>query len=213
MRFVMKKILNIFLCLFCFSSQALASETATAEQFAKNLADNIITNVVRPKISLQQKQEKFQSVFMSAINVKKNARFTLGRYAKKASDEQLQAYTDALADNIVYTWTTRFNEYAGDALNSEAISFASARKSENGDFYITSKIKLPNAESDVEMIWRISDKNGEMKLADLIVEGVSMLMSYRNEYTAVLQQNGGDIDALTQMLKKKNETLKNPKSE
>lgn len=209
----MKKILNIFLCLFCFSSQALASETATAEQFAKNLADNIITNVVRPKISLQQKQEKFQSVFMSAINVKKNARFTLGRYAKKASDEQLQAYTDALADNIVYTWTTRFNEYAGDALNSEAISFASARKSENGDFYITSKIKLPNAESDVEMIWRISDKNGEMKLADLIVEGVSMLMSYRNEYTAVLQQNGGDIDALTQMLKKKNETLKNPKSE
>lgn len=209
----MKKLLNIFLCLFCFSSQALASETATAEQFAKNLADNIITNVVRPKISLQQKQEKFQSVFMSAINVKKNARFTLGRYAKKASDEQLQAYTDALADNIVYTWTTRFNEYAGDALNSEAISFASARKSENGDFYITSKIKLPNAESDVEMIWRISDKNGEMKLADLIVEGVSMLMSYRNEYTAVLQQNGGDIDALTQMLKKKNETLKNPKSE
>lgn len=213
MRFVMKKLLNVFLCLFCFSSQALASETATAEQFAKNLADNIITNVVRPKISLQQKQEKFQSVFMSAINVKKNARFTLGRYAKKASDEQLQAYTDALADNIVYTWTTRFNEYAGDALNSEAISFASARKSENGDFYITSKIKLPNAESDVEMIWRISDKNGEMKLADLIVEGVSMLMSYRNEYTAVLQQNGGDIDALTQMLKKKNETLKNPKSE
>lgn len=209
----MKKLLNVFLCLFCFSSQALASETATAEQFAKNLADNIITNVVRPKISLQQKQEKFQSVFMSAINVKKNARFTLGRYAKKASDEQLQAYTDALADNIVYTWTTRFNEYAGDALNSEAISFASARKSENGDFYITSKIKLPNAESDVEMIWRISDKNGEMKLADLIVEGVSMLMSYRNEYTAVLQQNGGDIDALTQMLKKKNETLKNPKSE
>lgn len=209
----MKKLLNVFLCLFCFSSQALASETATAEQFAKNLADNIITNVVRPKISLQQKQEKFQSVFMSAINVKKNARFTLGRYAKKASDEQLQAYTDALADNIVYTWTTRFNEYAGDALNSEAISFASARKSENGDFYITSKIKLPNAESDVEMIWRISDKNGGMKLADLIVEGVSMLMSYRNEYTAVLQQNGGDIDALTQMLKKKNETLKNPKSE
>ena len=150
---------------------------------------------------------------MSAIDVKKNARFTLGRYAKKASDEQLQAYTDALADNIVYTWTSRFNEYAGDALNSEAISFASARKSENGDFYITSKIKLPNAENEVEMIWRLSDKNGKMKLADLIVEGVSMLMSYRNEYTAILQQNGGDIDALTQMLKKKNETLKNSKSE
>ena len=209
----MKKLLNALLCLLCFTSPALASGTSAAEQFAKDLADNIITNVVRPKISLQQKQKQFQNVFMAAINVKKNARFTLGRYAKKASAEQLQTYTNALADNIIYTWTSRFNEYAGDALNSEAISFASARKSENGDFYITSKIKLPNAENDVEMIWRISDKNNEMKLTDLIVEGVSMLMSYRNEYTAILQQNGGDIDALTQMLKKKNETLKNQKSE
>ena len=145
---------------------------------------------------------------MSVINVKKNARFTLGRYAKKATDEQIQSYTDALADNIVYTWTSRFNEYAGDTLEKEAVLFENARQSENGDFYITSKITLPDAENSIEIIWRISDKNNEMKLADLIVEGVSMLMSYRNEYTAILQQNGGDIDALTQMLKKKNETLK-----
>ena len=134
----------------------------------------------------------------------------MGRYAKSADSDQLKAYTNALADNIIYTWTDRFNGYAGGSLTKDAIIFESSRKSETGDFYITSKIKLPNAENDIEMIWRISDKKDTLKLADLIVEGVSMLMSYRNEYTAILQQNGGDIAALTEMLKKKNEALKNP---
>ena len=62
----------------------------------------------------------------------------------------------------------------------------------------------------MEIIWRIVDKKDELKLADLVVEGVSMLMSYRNEYTSVLQQNGGDIAALVKQLAAKNETLKKP---
>ena len=173
----MKKFLSLCFCFLFLSQPVLASDTAEAERFAKNLANDIVTNVVRPKISLQQKQEKFRKVFMSVINVKANARFTLGRYAKSADPEKLQAYTDALADNIIYTWTNRFNSYAGDALTTDAIHFESARKSENGDFYVTSKIKLPDAENDIEMIWRISDKKDSLKLADLIVEGVSMLMS------------------------------------
>lgn len=208
----MKKFLSLFLCLFCLTVPATAAEVADAESFAKKLADDIMTNVVRPKIPLREKQEKFRRVFMEAINVKTNARFTLGRFAKGAAPEKMQAYTDALADNIVYTWTGRFNDYAGDALSTDAISFRSARKSESGDFYVTSKIKLPDAEKEIELVWRISDKKGTLKLADLIVEGVSMLMSYRNEYSAILQQNGGDIDALTEMLKQKNEALKNRKT-
>jgi phospholipid transport system substrate-binding protein len=206
----MKKQIFAFLCFISFVFPAVAAEVAEAEKFARNLADDIITKVVQPKISLQQKQEIFRKIFMEVINVKTNARFTLGRYAKNAGPDQLKAYTDALADNIIYTWTDRFNGYAGGSLTKDAIIFESSRKSENGDFYITSKINLPDTENDIELIWRISEKKGTLKLADLVVEGVSMLMSYRNEYTAILQQNGGDIAALTEMLQKKNEALKNP---
>ena len=206
----MKKFVSLFLSLLCLTTAASAADVADAEQFARKLADDILTTVVRPKISLREKQEKFRQVFLAAINVKTNARFTLGRFAKGLDAEKMDAYTDALADNIIYTWTGRFNDYAGDSLSNDAISFQSARKSENGDFYVNSKIKLPDAEKDIEMVWRISNKKDTLKLADLIVEGVSMLMSYRNEYSAVLQQNGGNVDALIEMLKKKNEALKNP---
>ncbi|MBO4520821.1 MAG: ABC transporter substrate-binding protein [Alphaproteobacteria bacterium] len=206
----MKKRIFTFLYFIFFAFPAVAMEAVDAEKFARSLADDIITNVVQPKLTLQKKQEIFRKIFMKVINVKTNARFTLGRYAKTADPDQLKAYTDALADNIIYTWTDRFNGYAGGSLTKDAIIIKSSRRSENGDFYVTSEINLPDTENDIEMIWRISEKKGTLKLADLIVEGVSMLMSYRNEYTAILQQNGGNIAALTEMLKKKNEALKNP---
>ena len=205
----MKKVLTILFCLISFTFPSLAADTADAQKFAKKLADDIITEVVNAKLPLSEKQETFRKIFMAAINVKKSAKFTLGRYAKTATPEQISEYTDALADNIIYTWTDRFSGYA-NGLTTDDFVFETSRKSENGDFYLTSKINLPDTENDIEVIWRISETKDKLKLADMIVEGVSMLMSYRNEYTAILQQNGGDLPALTEMLKKKNEAMKNP---
>lgn len=86
-------------------------------------------DVVKSKTSLEQKQNAFRRIFLSAVNIKSTARFTLGRYARTTDPEQLQAYTDALTNNIIYTWTERFNNYAG-----ETIAFSGSRKSDGGDF-------------------------------------------------------------------------------
>lgn len=202
----MKKLIILAFCaLIAAAPVAEAADAAGAEAFAQKLADEIMRDVVKSKTTLEQKQNAFRKIFLSAVNINSTARFTLGRYARTTDKELLKAYTDALTNNIIYTWTERFNNYAG-----ETITFNGSRKSDGGDFYVTSKIDIPNTENDVEIIWRIVDKKDELKLADLVVEGVSMLMSYRNEYTSVLQQNGGDVAGLIKQLTAKNETLKKP---
>lgn len=202
----MKKLIILAFCaLIAAAPVAGAADAAGAEAFAQKLADEIMRDVVKSKTTLEQKQNAFRKIFLSAVNINSTARFTLGRYARTTDKELLKAYTDALTNNIIYTWTERFNNYAG-----ETITFNGSRKSDGGDFYVTSKIDIPNTENDVEIIWRIVDKKDELKLADLVVEGVSMLMSYRNEYTSVLQQNGGDVAGLIKQLTAKNETLKKP---
>lgn len=202
----MKKLIILAFCaLIAAVPAAMAADAAGAEAFAQKLADEIMRDVVKSKTTLEQKQDAFRKIFLSAVNINSTARFTLGRYARTTDKELLKAYTDALTNNIIYTWTERFNNYAG-----ETITFNASRKSDGGDFYVTSKIDIPNTENDVEIIWRIVDKKDELKLADLVVEGVSMLMSYRNEYTSVLQQNGGDVAGLIKQLTAKNETLKKP---
>ena len=201
----MKKLIILFSSLFFTVSAAFAAQTADAEAFAKKLADEIMADVVKPAKTLEQRQDAFRRIFLSAINIKTSARFTLGRFARTADPEQLKAYESALTDNIVRTWAGRFADYGG-----ETIRFEGARQSEKGDFYVTSKIDIPNTENDVEVVWRVTDKKDGLKLADLIVEGVSMLMSYRNEYAAILQQNGGDVADLTRKLNDKNDALDAP---
>ena len=198
-----KYIFFLILCTLAYITPAFSADIAEVDKFAKGLADDIMVNVVKSKAPLEEKQQSFRKTFLSAVDLKTAARFTLGRYARTATPEQIQTYTDALTDNIIYTWTKRFSDYAGDE-----IVFKGSRKSESGDFYITSSIELPETQNNVEVIWRIVDKKGTLKLADLVVEGVSMLMSYRNEYTSILQQNGGDVSALVAQMQKKNETLK-----
>ena len=135
--------------------------------------------------------------------MKKIARFTLGRFAKTASEQDLQAFTDAFTNNVVGTWAQRFDSYAG-----EKIVFTDARQENGKDVYVHSELLMSDGTNKIEIVWRVSVKKGKTTLVDLIVEGVSMILSYRNEYTAVLQQNGGNIADLTEKLK--NKSLKDP---
>lgn len=200
----MKKYLCLLILGLFAASGTRAEQAASPRAFAEQLADQIMKEVVLSKGAMPEKQAAFRRVFLEATNIRTIARFTLGRYYKSATEEQREAFISAFTDNVILTWTERFSNYAG-----EQIKFRDTRQDKN-DFYVNSTLDIPNTENDIEIIWRISDKKGHMQLVDLVVEGVSMIMSYRNEYASVLQQNGGDVQTLINMLNNKNKALLNP---
>ncbi|MGN0904654.1 MAG: phospholipid-binding protein MlaC [Alphaproteobacteria bacterium] len=200
----MKKYLCLLILGLFAASGTRAEQAASPRAFAEQLADQIMKEVVLSKSAMPEKQAAFRRVFLEATNIRTIARFTLGRYYKSATEEQREAFISAFTDNVILTWTERFSNYAG-----EQIKFRDTRQDKN-DFYVNSTLDIPNTENDIEIIWRISDKKGHMQLVDLVVEGVSMIMSYRNEYASVLQQNGGDVQTLINMLNNKNKALLNP---
>lgn len=200
----MKKYLCLLILGLFAASGTRAEQAASPRAFAEQLADQIMKEVVLSKSAMPEKQAAFRRVFLEATNIRTIARFTLGRYYKSATEEQREAFISAFTDNVILTWTERFSNYAG-----KQIKFRDTRQDKN-DFYVNSTLDIPNTENDIEIIWRISDKKGHMQLVDLVVEGVSMIMSYRNEYASVLQQNGGDVQTLINMLNNKNKALLNP---
>ena len=182
-----------------------AADTQQAQAFAETLADKIMTQVVKSSAPSAEKRAAFRKIFLGATDIHKIARFTLGRYARTADKEQIDAFTQAFTDNIILTWADRFGSYAG-----VSVKFKGVRQDKN-DFYVTSSLDVPDTENDIEIIWRINAKNDKPTLSDLVVEGVSMLLSYRNEYSSVLQQSNGDLQILINLLNQKNEALRNPK--
>lgn len=190
----MKK-LAIFLIVFTlFCKPAQAMEPAI--QFISDLADKIITNVLTSQDSEEQKINYFRKEFTSALDLKSIGQFVLGRYWKAADTAQRDAFLDAFMEFATLTWADRFHMY-----NGQKIIFAGTRNAEGKQLYVDSKIM--NNGTPVEVIWRVRQKGDTFKIIDIIVEGVSMAMSYRNEYTAFLQKNGGDVSKLTAELEAK----------
>lgn len=193
----MKK-LCAFVCAVMLSVSVVAA-TNPAIEFVNGVADNIITNVLTSDATAEQKLETFRKTFTEALDLKSVGQFVLGVYWRKASEEDRKAFLDAFTDFTTKTWADRFNMYSG-----QSILFTGVRNAERNQYYVDSQIQ---DKEPVEVIWRLRQKGDSYKIIDIIVEDVSMAMSYRNEYNAVLQQNGGNVKALADMLKEKSEAF------
>jgi phospholipid transport system substrate-binding protein len=193
----MKKLYTLILGLFLFSATAHAENPAIT--FVNSLADNVINNILTADVSQEEKMARFKSEFETALDLKNIGQFVLGIYWRKATAEERSAFLDAFMDFTTKTWADRFNLYQG-----QKIVFTGARNAEKKQLYVDSVIQN---NPPVEVIWRLKQKDNSYRIIDIIIEGVSMAMSYRNEYSSFLQTHNGDVSALTQELKKRSDSF------
>lgn len=189
----MKKILYA-LCAFLLSASVATAEQTNATQFVHQLTDEIITNVLKSKDTQEKKTQRFEKYFLKALDTQTIGKFVLGRYWRTASPEERKDFIAAFTDMALKSWADRFNLYTG-----QTIVFHGERPAEGeNQVYVDSAIQ--NEPNPVQVIWRVTEKNGEYKIVDIIIEGVSMALSYRNEYTSFLQNKS--LPELTQALQK-----------
>lgn len=195
----MKKILTL-ICGLLLSVSAQAVEPSI--MFVNNLTDDVITNVLKSNDSQEEKFTRFKASFEKALDMKSIGQFVLGVYWRKASAEERTAFLNAFIDFTTKTWADRFDLYTG-----QQIIFSGSRNAEGkNQLYVDSTIEN---NPPVTVIWRLKQtKSGDFKIIDIIVEGVSMAMSYRNEYSAFLQKNGGNLSVLTKELAQKSANFK-----
>ena len=198
----MKKI-GLFVAAMLISAVAWAADPAI--DFVDHLADEILTNVVTADKSKEEKERLFRDAFTEAVDLKGVGQFVLGISWKKATEEERQAFLNAFTDLTVKTWADRFDMYTG-----QPIVFQGTRNAERGQVYVDSVIQ---DKQPVEVIWRLRPSKDTYKIVDIVVEGVSMASTYRNDYRAFLQQNGNSVPALTQELSKKSKEFQSVKAE
>lgn len=194
----MKKILGLICGLLLCTQIAQASEPAI--DFVNQLTDDIITNVLASQKTNEEKLSLFQARFQKALDLKSIGQFVLGVYWRKATEQERESFLTAFIDFATKSWADRFNLY-----NGQKITFTGTRNAQSGQLYIDSQIQN---NPPIEVIWRLRQKDGNYKIVDIIVEGVSMAMSYRNEYTTFLQKNGGELQKLITELEIKGATFK-----
>ncbi len=194
----MKKIILTLICAL-WAIPALCADPAI--DFMDKLAKEIIEKGVLAQKTNEEKEAFFHEQFTTHLDLKSVSQMVLGVYWKKATDTEKKDFLEAFTTLTTKTWTDRFGLYQG-----QDIVFQGTRNApQKNQLYVDSKI---NNDPPIEVIWRLRQKEGSYKIVDIVVEDVSMVMSYRNEYTAFLQQHQGNIQELIDELKAKSKAFK-----
>lgn len=195
----MKRFVAPFLALFLVAAAGAPApaRAAEAEQFVQNLGNSAIAIIAKSKSSGQPPIGQFTRLLNSNFDLPTIGRFVLGRYWREASPQQQDEYMSLFEDLIVRTYANRFQDYSG-----ETFEVTGSQPTGNGRYTIvSSRIQRPGSQP-IEVQWRVRN-GGDLRILDVIVEGVSLSVSQREEYAAVIQRNGGKIDALINSMRQK----------
>ena len=192
-------LLSLALPLFITSS---ATGQATSEQealnFIKATAEKGLTFLSKPNSTEAEKKSEFKTLLNNSFDMDSIARFSLGRYWNTANAAQQKEYMVLFRKMVVNVYTQRFGDYKG-----QKFEVKSARPVGNGDVLVMSQIIPTDGSDSIQVDWRVRNKNGSLKIVDVMVAGVSMSVTQRSDFSSVIQRGGGTIDVLIKHLKEK----------
>ncbi len=166
------------------------------DDFIRLVAQKAIKSLTNERITVSQREDHFRQLLRQTFELKLIARFTLGRFWRRASAAQQKEYTRLFEDFIVKAYTTRFSDYKG-----EKFIVGKVRNINDRDTLVQSELTLADGRK-IPVYWRV--RNGKsLKIIDVLVEGVSMAITQRDEFSAIINRSGGKLDGLITALRKK----------
>ena len=174
-----------------------SADPLSPKQFIESLGEETIGAITKADVSNELRLTEFERLFRKGFDVKTISRFVLGRYWRQATPQQQGEYQALFADFIVHTYANRFRQYSGQTLSVDGERLASKR-----DTIVSSQINAPDGPA-VRVDWRVRAQGDGHKIVDVIIEGVSMVITQRDEFASVIRRGGGGIETLISELRRK----------
>jgi phospholipid transport system substrate-binding protein len=191
----------IFICMLLFYPPALQAKTDNYQEhisLIENLGKDAINTLTSHEISEIERRLRFEDIFHRVFEVEAIAKFVLGRYARRATSKEKQAFLPLFKKTISDIYAARFKNY-----NNERFEVTHARPIGDSGVRVFSKIIRPLAEP-VIVEWKVyKNKKGQLRITDVIVERISMSMTQRSEFSSIIQKNGGTVSGLNKVLKQR----------
>lgn len=192
--------LAIFAALYAGIGSARADQPADgaeAQNFIHTLASNALVLVNDKSLSDRDRADRFRTLFVAAFDLPEIGKFVLGRHWKTATADQQKAFVKAFEDYTVLTWSTRFKDYSG-------VSFTVDGASPQDDGFWQVDLRILRSQGEpLPLSWRIHKVDGAWRITDILVEGVSMALTQRQDFASAMQASGGSLDALLDAMDKK----------
>lgn len=188
-------VVAIALPALCPAAKAAAADpsalvTELGVQLRQVLGDNSLTPI--------QRQQRFRGLLDEGFDFPTISRFVLGRYWQTANDSYRQEFSGVFEDYVIQSLSGRFGEYSGESMKVTATRLEGERST-----IVSTAIIHPNGAPPAKVDWRVLNTSNGFKIADVSVSGISMALSYREQFATVIDHDGGQISALISGLREK----------
>jgi phospholipid transport system substrate-binding protein len=181
-----------------FSRFARAQAPAGPGQFIESLADKAVAALTDKNTPREERIRRFRVLLNEHFAVAIIARWVLGRPWQTSSAAERAEYLRLFEDLIVYSYVDRFTEYAGEKLEVSRTLVV-----EGGDTMVYSSIVRGNQPEPVEVDWRVRTRDGQFKIVDVMVKGISMGVTQRQEFASVFNRNNNSMSAFLSELRER----------
>ena len=187
------KVSLILFISFSFTEKSLSVEPS---QFIQSIVDEA-SQVLVTNITKEEKMDKLKSIAIKSVDIKGIGLYSLGSHRKNLSDGQKEEYNDLFKKYFLKSFASRLSDYTDPKIN------VLSQKKLNEKYTMVSSLLVATGKTpEVKIDWRVYTKNPDQPLIrDLIIEGLSLAKTQKEEFNSVIQSNGGDINALFLNLK------------
>jgi len=164
--------------------------SANASEWIADLGNRVVA-ILKDQQATPERRQKFRALIDERFAMPAIAQFVAGRYWRTASETDRQQFIVAFTDYMVDFYTVRFVDYGNQTLK------ILGQRTGEGTVTVASQVINPNGVPGVQLDWRVGQTPEGFKITDVAIGGVSLAITKRDEFAAVIQRNSGKIAALT----------------
>lgn len=190
----MRRFLNAFqaaslaLALSFVSAQpALALSETDATSFVQGVVERVIS-LIEANPTTEARRDEFRGMLTEVASMPQIGKFAAGRNWRAMNPAQQGRYETVFVDYIATIYARRFEEYSGETLTVTGSQDLGKR-----GVIVKSEVARPGAQP-IRIEWLVSDRSGATRVDDIVIEGISLAITQREEFAAMLSQTG-DIEA------------------
>jgi len=159
---------------------------------------NRASQVLSDNLTKDQKIEKLKTIAQETVDIDGIGMYTLGKYRKTLNEDQKKEYKDLFYQYFLKTFSSRLAEYSNPEIQ------VNSKEKLNKNYTMVSSILVATEQRpEIDINWRIYTKNpDDLKIRDLVIEGLSLARTQKEEFSSIIESNNEDIEALFDNLRK-----------
>ena len=190
-----KPVIHLIFLLLFFQTSLLAY-SSDPKQFINELINDAISNLSNKNLTLNEKEEFIKKISLENVDIDALGLYTLGELRKSSNENDISKYQKTFEKYFLKNLTSRLKDYS-----SSKFEIIGEDKKSTTYTIISSKISPIDGGPEIKIDWRVYTKNPDKPLIrDLIVEGLSLARTQKEEFASILSSNNNDIKILISKL-------------